>query len=140
MTELKMDVAELNAFMEQQFPQAASQQTAIEHLSPGVLRVRLTYHDDHLRPGGTVSGPALMGLADRAVYLLVLSLIGPVALAVTTNLNIHFLTKPPAADVIAEARILKHGKRLVVAEVALRSDGQEAPVAHATVTYSIPPQ
>lgn len=139
-TELKMDIAALNAFMAQEFPQAAAQDTRIEQLAQAQIRIRLRYHDSHLRPGGTVSGPALMGLADRAVYLLVLSLIGPVALAVTTNLNINFLAKPAPRDVIAEARMLKLGKRLAVAEVSLRSDGDDTLVAHATVTYSIPPR
>jgi len=81
-----------------------------------------------------------MGLADRATYLLILARIGPVALAVTTSLNINFLAKPAACDLIADGRLLKLGKRLAVAEVTLRSDGEETIVAHATVTYSIPPR
>ncbi|MGH9765782.1 MAG: PaaI family thioesterase, partial [Blastocatellia bacterium] len=80
-----------------------------------------------------------MTLADTAMYLAVLAMIGPLELAVTTNLNINFLKKPPQADVVAECRILKLGKRLAVGEVTMRSQGDPDPVAHATVTYSIPP-
>lgn len=79
-----------------------------------------------------------MTLADTAMYIAVLAMIGPVALAVTTNLNINFLRKPSQADVIAQARLLKLGKRLAVGDVTMYSDGDAEPVAHATVTYSIP--
>jgi uncharacterized protein (TIGR00369 family) len=136
---LQMDIAELQAFMAHEFPQAARVAARIEDLRPGAIRLRLPFHDDQLRPGGTLSGPTLMTLADRATYLLVLSLIGPVALAVTTNLNINFLSKPGPKDLLADAQLLKLGKRLAVAEVKLRSDGDDTVVAHATVTYSIPP-
>ena len=94
--------------------------------------------EEMLRPGGTISGPAMFGLADVALYGAVLSMIGPVALAVTTNMNINFLRKPAPKDLLAEARILKLGKRLAVGEVTIWSEGEEEPVAHATGTYSIP--
>jgi uncharacterized protein (TIGR00369 family) len=81
----------------------------------------------------------MMALADFAMYVAVFSAAGRVPLAVTTNLNINFLRKPAQADLLAEARLLKHGKRLVVGEVTIRSDGQDDPVAHVTSTYSIPP-
>ncbi|MCI0487690.1 MAG: PaaI family thioesterase [Blastocatellia bacterium] len=111
----------------------------VEKVDDGLAQVRLLYHERHLRPGGTISGPALMTLADTSMYIAVLAMIGPVALAVTTNLNINFLRKPAQADVIAEARLLKLGKRLAVGEVTMYSEGENDPVAHATVTYSIPP-
>lgn len=102
--------------------------------------MRALYADDHLRPGGTVSGPVMMGLADAAVYALILSHIGPVELAVTTNLNINFLRKPQPADLLARASMLKLGKRLAVADVSIYSASLENdPVAHAVATYSIPP-
>ena len=135
-----MTIADLEAFMEREFPQAARVATRVERLTADEIRVRLPYHDDYLRPGGTLSGPTLMGLADRATYLLILARIGPVALAVTTSLNINFLAKPAPRDLLADGRLLKLGKRLAVAEVAMRSDGDETIVAHATVTYSIPPR
>jgi uncharacterized protein (TIGR00369 family) len=104
----------------------------------GFCRVRQAFNPSSLRPGGTISGPTMMALADFAMYVGVLASIGPVPLAVTINLNINFLRKPAARDLIAECRLLKLGKRLAVGEVAIRSEGMDEPVAHATSTYSIP--
>ena len=104
------------------------------------VRVRRAFHEEHLRPGGTVSGPTMMELADFAMYVAVFSAVGNQPLAVTTNLNINFLRKPGAADLIAEAKLMKVGKRLAVGEVTLYSDGSDEPVAHVTATYSIPRQ
>jgi uncharacterized protein (TIGR00369 family) len=112
---------------------------SIEAVWPGGSRVRQAYSEGSVRPGGTISGPTMMALADFAMYVAVLAGIGPVALAVTTNLNINFLRKPARCDLLAEARLLKLGKRLAVGEVTIRSDGDESPVAHVTSTYSIPP-
>lgn len=112
----------------------------VELLEEGRVRIRLPYRDHFLRPGGTIAGPVMMGLADVAMWALVLSMVGPVHLAVTTNLNINFLRRPPPSDIIAEGRILKLGKRLAVGEVTIFADGEEDPVAHVTSTYSIPPQ
>ena len=111
---------------------------AIERVDYGDIRVRRHFHEDHLRPGGTVSGPTMMELADFAMYVAVFSAVGPQPLAVTTNLNINFLRKPARADLIAEARLMKVGKRLAVGEVTIYSDGSSDPVAHVTSTYSIP--
>jgi uncharacterized protein (TIGR00369 family) len=91
-----------------------------------------------VRPGGTISGPTMMALADFAMYVAVLAAIGPVPLAVTINLNINFLRKPAPRDLVAEARLLKLGKRLAMGEVTICSDGESEPVAHVTSTYSIP--
>jgi uncharacterized protein (TIGR00369 family) len=135
-----MSASELEAFLYSHFPKMDDAGFRVEHVEDMAARVRLFYHERHLRPGGTVSGPALMTLADTAMYMAVLAMIGPIALAVTTNLNIHFLRKPAPADVIAHARLLKLGKRLAVGEVTMYSDGDPEPVAHATVTYSIPPE
>lgn len=110
-----------------------------EHIGHGEARVRLPFDEAHIRPGGTISGPAMMALADFAMYAAVLGMIGPVELAVTTSLNINFLRKPGTVDLVAKARILKLGKRLAVGEITLESDGEDGPVAHATATYSIPP-
>ncbi len=136
----KMNVEELEAFYASLFPQMDNHRFKIEEVQDGSVRVRMRYHDLYLRPGGTVSGPALMALADSAMYSLLLAMIGPVALAVTTNLNINFLRKPAPVDVIAKAELLKLGQRLAVGSVTMFSDGDDEPVAHATVTYSIPPQ
>ena len=111
---------------------------SLDRVDYGDVRVRRTFHEDHLRPGGTVSGPTMMELADFAMYVAVFSAIGPQPLAVTTNLNINFLRKPTRADLLADAHLMKVGKRLVVGEVTIYSEGTDEPVAHVTATYSIP--
>jgi uncharacterized protein (TIGR00369 family) len=111
----------------------------IERFAAGDVAVRLPYSELLLRPGGTICGPALMALADITLYGLVLSVIGRVELAVTTNLNVHFLSRPAPADVIAEGRILKLGRRLAVGDVIMHSAGDPRPICHATGTYAIPP-
>ena len=135
----KMTAQELEAFLYSHFPDMENPPFRVERVDERFAQVRLVYHDRHLRPGGTISGPSLMTLADTAMYIAVLAMIGPVALAVTTNLTINFLRKPKQADVIGQARLLKLGKRLAVGDVIMYSDGDPEPVAHATVTYSIPP-
>ena len=134
----RMSVDELEQFLDSHFPDMAQRAVSVERVDENFARVRLRYHDRHLRPGGTIAGPSLMMLADMAMYMALLAMIGPVALAVTTNLNINFLRKPAQADVIGECKILKLGKRLAVGEVTMYSEGDAEPVAHATVTYSIP--
>jgi uncharacterized protein (TIGR00369 family) len=111
----------------------------LEELWRGGCRLRQRYDKRVLRPGGTLSGATMMALGDFAMYLAVLSAIGWVPLAVTTNLTINFLRKPPARDLIAQARLLKLGRKLAVGEVAIHADGVEGMVAHVTSTYSIPP-
>jgi uncharacterized protein (TIGR00369 family) len=136
----KMSVAELEEFLRVEFPQSfGSGDTTIESADGEICRLRQRYNERMLRPGGTVSGPTLMALADCAMYVVLLSAIGPVGLAVTTNLNINFLRKgPPGQDILAAARILKLGKRLAVGEVNLLSGASSDPIAHGTATYSIP--
>ncbi|MGA8898740.1 PaaI family thioesterase [Bradyrhizobium sp.] len=136
----KMTVPELENFLRAEFPQAfAADDIVIEAADGASCRLRQRYSDQMLRPGGTISGPTLMALADFAMYVVLLSAIGPVGLAVTTNLNINFLRKgSPGLDVLAAARILKLGKRLAVGEVSLLSGSSPDPIAHVTATYSIP--
>jgi len=110
----------------------------IERVEYADIRVRRHFQEDSIRPGGTISGPTMMELADFAMYVAVFSAIGPQPLAVTTNLNINFLRKPGKGDLIADARLIKIGKRLAVGEVTICSDGVLEPVAHVTSTYSIP--
>ncbi|MBM4244236.1 MAG: PaaI family thioesterase [Deltaproteobacteria bacterium] len=133
-----MTAAELDAFLHREFPQVDGQGYRVEEMRDRFARLRLPFHEGHLRPGGTVSGPTLMSLADTAMYVVVLAMIGEVPLAVTTSLNINFMRRPGPVDVIADARILKLGRRLAVGDVALYSDGDPEMVAHATLTYSIP--
>ena len=138
----RMSVEELERFLATEFPQAfyPGSGLSIEKVWHGGGRVRQAYSEKFIRPGGTISGPTMMQLADFALYVAVLATIGPVPLAVTINLNINFLRKPEQRDLIAEARILKLGKRLAVMEVNIFSDGSDEPVAHVTSTYSIPPK
>ncbi|WP_454627873.1 PaaI family thioesterase [Bradyrhizobium cenepequi] len=136
----KMSVADLEKFLREEFPQAFSgDNIIIENADGETCLLRQRYSERMLRPGGTVSGPTLMALADFAMYVVLLSAIGPVGLAVTTNLNINFLRKgQPGQDVVAAARLLKLGKRLAVGEVNLLSGDSSDPIAHVTATYSIP--
>jgi uncharacterized protein (TIGR00369 family) len=110
----------------------------IERVEYADVRVRRHFQEGSIRPGGTISGPTMMELADFAMYVAVFSAIGPQPLAVTTNLNINFLRKPGKGDLTADARLMKVGKRLVVGEVTICSAGASEPVAHVTSTYSIP--
>ena len=130
--------SELESFLRNEFPQAFKAGFSIEEIWHGGAQVRQAYREDFIRPGGTLSGPTMMALADYAMYVAVLASIGPVPLAVTTNLNINFLRRPGAADLLAEAKLMKLGKRLAVGEVAIWSAGSVELVAHATSTYSIP--
>jgi uncharacterized protein (TIGR00369 family) len=131
---------EVELFLDREFPQIhyGGRTYHVEEVGPLFARLRMDYHERHIRPGGTISGPAMMALADLGLYVAILAQIGPVALAVTTNLSFNFLRKPDRRDLIAECRLLKLGKRLAVGEVAIRSDGHAELVCHATGTYSIP--
>ena len=131
---------EIAKLLHEVFPQAFFPGCGLilERVDYASIRVRRAFHEDYLRPGGTISGPTMMELADFAMYVAVFSAIGNQPLAVTTNLNINFLRKPAQADLIAEAKLMKVGKRLAVGEVTILSEGSDEPVAHVTATYSIP--
>jgi uncharacterized protein (TIGR00369 family) len=135
----KMTAAEVDAFLRVELPHMFNDDLTIEHADGRTCLVRQRFRESMLRPGGTVSGPTLMALADCAMYVVLLSAIGPVGLAVTTNLNVNFLRKGRAGeDVLAVAKLMKLGKRLAVGEVNLLSGTSPDPVAHVTATYSIP--
>ena len=137
--DVKMTATELQDFTMREFPQVGGDFT-VEEVTPMRVRVRLNVGERHLRPGGTISGPAMFSLADVSVYYAVLAMIGPQALAVTTNASLDFMRKPIAGrDLIAECRLLKLGRVLAVGDVLIHSDGDDAPVARASMTYSIPP-
>src|SRR5512141_3210262 len=140
MAAAKMSVAELEEFLRMEFPQAFSDgDTIIESADGDTCLLRRRYDERMLRPGGTVSGPTLMAIADFAMYVVLLSAIGPVGLAVTTNLSINFLRRGKLGhDVLAAAKLLKLGKRLAVGELNLLSGTSPDPIAHVTSTYSIP--
>ena len=130
---LAMDCATLNGFLDRVFPQI-SDQVRVESVDAQMLVARLRVDDRHLRPGGTVSGPAMFALADVTIYLAILARIGEVALAVTTNASVDFMRKPDAGrDLLDECRILKLGRVLAVGDVLIRSDGVEAPVARCSM-------
>lgn len=136
----KMTVDELQAFLRAEFSQVA-EDFVVEAVGPMTSRIRMRLGERHLRPGGTVSGPSLFSLADCGVYLALLAMIGPEALAVTTNASIDFMRKPAAGqDLLADVTLLKVGRVLAVGDAQIRSDGSDDVVARATLTYSIPPK
>ena len=135
----RISAAEFQELAWQGVPFVAQLGWRLERFAAGDVAVRLPYSDLLLRPGGTICGPALMALADITLYGLVLSMIGRAELAVTTNLNVHFLSRPAPEDVIAEGRLLKLGRRLAVGDVIMHSAGDPRPICHATGTYAVPP-
>lgn len=137
MTGTTLSAETVQAYLADIFPQFDA---TITDISRDSARLELKTDQRHLRPGGTVSGPTMMALADAAMYVAILGNLGQVALAVTTNLNINFYRKPEPGKLIAEARVLKMGQRLAVGDVLLFSEGVEESVAHVTLTYSIPPR
>lgn len=129
---------DIQTFLDNEFPQAIAQ---VEEVGNKRARVRLPVDHTHLRPGGTISGPAMMALADAAAYIAIFGEFGIVPMAVTTSLNINFLSKPAAElDLVAEAELLKTGSRLAVIDVRIYSAGKPTLLAQASVTYSIPPR
>lgn len=129
----------LMSYLEDVFPQIRGE-FAIEALQEGQIEVRLKVQERHLRPGGTVSGPAMFALADVSAYMSVLAAIGPKELAVTTNASMDFMRKPDAGrDLIAHCKLLKLGRLLAVCDVLIYSEGKAEPVARASMTYALPP-
>ncbi len=135
-----IDAAAFEALVREQVPLVGGYNLRVDAIGDGRIDLFMPYRADFVRPGGTITGPALFGLADVALYGAVLSRIGQVELAVTTSITINFLRRPAPVGVFAEGRLLKLGRRLAYGEVLLRSDGVDEPVAHATGTYSIPPR
>jgi len=128
---------QIKVFMDTEFP---TNNLFIESVGERSGSIRRSPLKEDLRPGGTVSGPFMMSLVDTALYVTIMGELGLVALAVTTNLNINFLHRPVAnADVLAKCQLIKVGKKLIVGEVSLYSEGFDQPIAHATGTYSLPP-
>ena len=136
----RMSLEAFNRLLEESAPFQRAYGFVTEEIAAGRSRVRLPAHDDHIRPGGTLSGPAQMALADFAMYAALLGAIGEVPLAVTTSFNINFLHRPSPGDLLAHCRLIKLGKRLAVGDIMIYSEGREDPVSHATATYSVPPR
>ncbi len=133
-----MTATELERFMAREFEQMDHLSLRVEEVAERFVRVRAQVDERHLRPGGTVAGPTMMALADASIYLALLATLGQVTGAATTSLTINFLNRAEPRDLVAEARLLKVGRRLAMGEVTIRSDGAVDPVAHVTATYSIP--
>lgn len=136
--QLRFTIDELEVYLREVFPQLGARFEILE-MEPGFLRVRMHATEADLRPGGTVSGPALFTLADCGFYLATLALIGREALTVTTNCAIDFMRKPGPGALTADVRVLKLGRTLSVGDVLIFSAGVEGPVARASLTYAIPP-
>ncbi len=151
MPDTRLDLEQVNDFLRRHFPQIGpGRDFVVEAVGSMSARLRLICREQHLRPGGTISGPTMFALADVAIYVAILAEMGvgedpdrqhlsPGSLTVTTNLNINFLRKPEPGDLLCEARLMKLGRRLAVGEAWLHSEGSEDAVAHAVATYSIPP-
>lgn len=135
----KITCQDFNQILENEMSWASELEMRLERIEPGLGVMRLPYHHHSTRPGGTISGPHMMMLADACMYAVVLGMIGQVKLAVTTNFNINFLRKPAETDLLAEGKIIKLGKRLAIMEVSISAENNGELVAHATGTYSIPP-
>ena len=136
---IKMDKVALQVFLDRDFPQVAGEFQFVE-VAPPFLSMALIASDKHLRPGGTVSGPSMFGLADVSAYFCILSVLGPVALAVTTNCSIDFMRKPEPGRLVCRMELLKLGRALAICEGRIFSESApDKPVARASLTYSIPP-
>lgn len=139
MYKLVLNAEEVWEFIEKEFPNALRFPHRIERVEPGRVVSRWLYKESALRPGGTISGPTQFTLVDATMFYLVLAHVGREALAFTTDASLHFLRRPKPKDLLCDARLLKLGKRLVVGDLKVYSEGEEdAPVMAATLTYSIP--
>jgi uncharacterized protein (TIGR00369 family) len=134
--ELKLTAAQIDAIFQQHFGNGGG--LRVEEVREGYARLRLPFHKWMLRPGNVVSGPALFTAADAAMYALVMAHLGPVVMAVTANMTLHFLAAAPAGDVVAECALLRLGSRLAVMEVSLFTGPDKTFAAHVTGTYALP--
>jgi uncharacterized protein (TIGR00369 family) len=136
----RMTIAEFQGLIERDLPIGHWLGFRAEAMADGKATVRMPFREEFVRPGGTIAGPATMALADCAMYAAVLSQRGEAVMAVTSNLSIHFLRAPRPVDLVAEAEVLRLGRRLAVVEVTCYSAGDPKPVAHVTGTYALPGQ
>ena len=137
MTEITVE--QFNCFMENELPWAYGIGMRAHTIGDREVIIKLEVTEDMLRPGGTVSGPFMMAMADAAMYAVVMSKMGAAKMAVTTSLNINFLQRPSCSVLLAKGRALKVGKRLAVIDVTIQSEANDGLIAHATGTYSLPP-
>lgn len=137
---MALSAQEVQALIREWVPMADDIDLRVEEIKASYARVCVPFHDKNLRPGGSISGPVMMAAGDTAMYAAILGNLGHVAMAVTSNLNINFMQRPKQADLIAEATILKMGKRIAFCEVGVTSRGSDELVAHVTGSYSLPPE
>lgn len=139
----QLSAADVTRLLEDHFPQIhhGNGRVVIDSITTHETVMRMQHDDSVIRPGGTVSGPAMFKLADLAVYAAILAVMGEAGLlAVTTNMSINFMSKPLPGDIVARARLMKMGARLAVAEASIHSAGSDVLIAHAVATYSLPPK
>jgi uncharacterized protein (TIGR00369 family) len=139
-SEPKITAAAFRALAFDGVPYAGQLGCRIERFEAGLVTMRMPYQELLRRPGGTICGPALMALADVTLYGVVLSMVGERPLAVTTDITIHFLSRPAPRDVLASGRLLKLGRRLAVGDVVMHSDGDDRAICHVVGSYAIPPE
>ncbi len=137
---MRLSAQQVQRLIREWVPMAEDIDLQVEHIAEGEARIRIPFQERNIRPGGTVSGPIIMAAGDTAMYAAILGSLGKVAMAVTSNLNINFMQRPEQVALIAEANILKLGKRIAFCEVGIRSEGSEELVAHVTGSYSLPPE
>jgi uncharacterized protein (TIGR00369 family) len=135
---LRLDAAALNAFLAKAFPEVGEQLPKVVEAEPGRVLLRQAFASRALRPGGLISGPTQMAMADTAAYAMILAHIGEVAMAVTSSLTIHFLRGCKPGDLFAEATLLKLGRKIATVEVLIWSETRARAAAKATVSYAIP--
>ncbi|MDX1452252.1 MAG: PaaI family thioesterase [Oleiphilaceae bacterium] len=135
-----LDAGEVQALIREWVPMAEDIDLQVVAIGDGTARIRIPFDARNLRPGGSVSGPVIMAAGDTAMYAAILGSLGKVAMAVTSNLNINFMQRPAQVALLADAQILKLGKRIAFCEVGIRSEGSEELVAHVTGSYSLPPE
>lgn len=132
----KVSVAEANAYIQEAFVGRSCDN--VIKMEDGTALVRMKTSDEHLRPGGFISGPTQMAIADNAAYMAVFSKLGITPMAVTSNLTMNFLRPCIGEGVEAEATVMKMGRSLVVIDVDIRVAGTDRTCSHAMVTYSLP--
>ncbi|MCC1496427.1 PaaI family thioesterase [Alcanivorax sp. 1008] len=135
---MSLDARAVEQIISSGVPNFSEHGICVEQAGSGKARLRQPFRQNLIRPGGTLSGPTMMGLADAAMYAAILGQLGRLEMAVTQNLNINFLARPEPCDLIAEAQIIRLGRRSAVLEVRLFSDASEKMVAHVTGIYSLP--
>ncbi|MCB1837355.1 MAG: PaaI family thioesterase [Alcanivoracaceae bacterium] len=135
---MSLTAAQVQQLIRDGLPMAEASGLIVEEREDGGIRMRQPFDPRTIRPGGTLSGPTMMGLADAAMYAAILSRLGRVEMAVTQNLNINFLARPAPAELVADAEIIRLGRRSAVLEVRVYSEGGDQLVAHVTGIYALP--